>query len=67
MVVRCLIDCRCRVDSLKEEFRKGKLYKVIKENNSNFIIGDLGNKFPIIGFWRNFKIQKSNKRKRSRI
>jgi hypothetical protein len=64
MVVRCLIGCRCCIDLLKEEFREGKLYRVIEENNSNFIIGDLGNKFPIIGFWRIFKVVRSNKRGR---
>lgn len=63
MVVKCLVDCSCQVDSLREEFTEGKLYDVVIENNSSFIIGNFGNKFPIIGFWHNFKVCKPHKRK----
>jgi hypothetical protein len=64
MVVKCLTDCRIKVsDGVKidqDEFVEGKLYVLGDDRN---LIGEKGNKIPILGFWRNFKLYKPNKRK----
>ncbi len=64
MVVKCLTDCRLTVSGVdvftEDEFIKGRLY--VLENEKD-LIGEHGNRIPIIGFRHNFKVCKPHKRK----
>ena len=64
VVVKCLTDCRLTVSGVdvftEDEFIKGRLY-VLEEDKD--LIGEHGNRIPIIGFRHNFRPYRPNKRK----
>jgi hypothetical protein len=64
VVVKCLVDCRLTVSGVdvfvEDEFIGGRLY--VLEDDKN-IIGEHGNRIPIVGFRYRFKPYRPNKRK----